>query len=697
MATATAAQPAPSRAPTPRSIPPRSSSSLPSESGAPGTSKSRTQQAQAPAQPQQSQAQSQSQPQPQSQVHGPLSDKATAFLIRRILCPQHADKGRHTPAPIEELLPPLTSRNDVDLQLYALIAIILREFVQNWYAKITPDETFVAEIVQIVAHLTRALEQRLRKVDLECLLFDELPDLLDKHVTAYRVAHDPITQPPVRTDPREIYHSLCPLPALSPVPRPGDPESIALQAANEAAYRQLLVHGFLAIMLPTEDVENGCLTALVGQILSELIIGNTVANRLSEPWLIWELLIIASRAVGQKNTTKNTGRLGKSSTGSSNARWRFSVYGLFWTSLQWCFLIVSFVRAAFAVVLTIGSLPPRSGRATSPKQDKISRDGINQGPIMPTTGFADTDLPQPPATPVLAFRLWSAISNLAEMDVRMPWLCGASSMLQWIAVRGPGRIADVNGVLDRLLSNGIQRHVFDAANLPPLLRTVRGSLFPNNMPAGKPTLVAPSSDAELLAVRRKCASALWALVPKGVGRLYFGGGLLRANSVSSLSRRPFATHRGGDEKGQGHGHQSQGPFHHQSGGYAARNDDDATPAAAAENMAIDRDRGRGQDRDRDHQDKDGKRADNNNNSGQDEMVGEYSDEGGDDMGDGEGDSAGQDEAILMEIERGILDVFSDAYCNKHLVYGALELILVRLLPELTEKGALELWAERFSE
>jgi hypothetical protein len=52
------------------------------------------------------------------------------------------------------------------------------------------------------------------------------------------------------------------------------------------------------------------------------------------------------------------------------------------------------------------------------------------------------------------------------------------------------------------------------------------------MPAGKPTLVAPSSDAELCALRRRCASALWALVPKGVGRLYFGGGLLlRANPV----------------------------------------------------------------------------------------------------------------------------------------------------------------------
>jgi hypothetical protein len=52
--------------------------------------------------------------------------------------------------------------------------------------------------------------------------------------------------------------------------------------------------------------------------------------------------------------------------------------------------------------------------------------------------------------------------------------------------------------------------------------------------------------------------------------------------------------------------------------------------------------------------------------------------------------------MLSEIERGILDVFSDAYCNKHLVYGILELVVVRLLPEMKEKGVLELWGERIS-
>ncbi len=111
-----------------------------------------------------------------------LSERATLFLIRRTLCSQLGDKGRSTPAPIDEILPPLTSSNEVDLQLYALIAIIIREFVQIWYGKITLDQVFVEEVVKIIAHCTRALEQRLRNVDLESLLFDELPELLEVHV-----------------------------------------------------------------------------------------------------------------------------------------------------------------------------------------------------------------------------------------------------------------------------------------------------------------------------------------------------------------------------------------------------------------------------------------------------------------------------------------------------------------------------------
>jgi len=108
------------------------------------------------------------------------NDKATASLIRRILCPQATSLGsdqreRGSPRPLNELLPPLTSSNEVDLQLYALISIIIKEFVYSWYSKITPDHVFVDEVIQIIAHCTRALEQRLRRVDIDALVLDEIP------------------------------------------------------------------------------------------------------------------------------------------------------------------------------------------------------------------------------------------------------------------------------------------------------------------------------------------------------------------------------------------------------------------------------------------------------------------------------------------------------------------------------------------
>lgn len=77
----------------------------------------------------------------------------------------------------------MTSRNDVDLQLYAFLAIVLRDFVQSWYGRITTDEAFVAEVVHTIAHCTRALEQRFRKVDLESLILDEIPELLESHIS----------------------------------------------------------------------------------------------------------------------------------------------------------------------------------------------------------------------------------------------------------------------------------------------------------------------------------------------------------------------------------------------------------------------------------------------------------------------------------------------------------------------------------
>ncbi|GAP91106.1 putative PXA domain-containing protein [Rosellinia necatrix] len=616
-----------------------------------------------------------------------LSDKATAAFIRRSLCAHHlADRGRSSLAPIQDLLPPLTSRNDVDLQLYALISIIIREFVQNWYNKITPDETFVAEIVQVIAHCTRALEQRLRKVDLESLLFDELPELLATHIQAYRIATCPAAQSPLETQPHQIYHSLWPLPALSPVPLPDDRASVQTQADNESAYRQLLVHGVLAVLLPTEDLENECLTSLVSQIFSELVIGNLVAGKLSEPWLIWELLIITTRLIRKRDNPNDdpdsppnntaparepsgSGNSSSSSRDSLETRDRrpWSLHQVFWSFINWIFLMVGLIRLTMGIGVLSWSLPPRPDPSTPRPTEVANRDAHQKIPPSPSHEAGADACTQAMKAPVIRFHIWRCIGDIIEVEARMPWLKGMLSMMQWVALKGPGRVAALDGTLDRLMSHYIYLHVLDPAHLPPLLRAIRAALFPNNAP-GVSSLKPPSSGEQLAGLRRRCASALWGLLPRTVGELYYGTSNWRwsrgkddpitnesttrrtdpLQSISSTSNHARATHPRGSA--------GAGPSH-------VPLPDQNNPKMRSDATLSPRPEGLPQKPNRLAQ-----------------SPSDYDDD--------------EEERRLAEIETGIVDIFSDAYCNKHLIYSILELLLVRLVPELAEKGVGELWEER---
>ena len=49
--------------------------------------------------------------------------------------------------------------------------------------------------------------------------------------------------------------------------------------------------------------------------------------------------------------------------------------------------------------------------------------------------------------------------------------------------------------------------------------------------------------------------------------------------------------------------------------------------------------------------------------------------------------------MLDQIEQ-LLDCLDDSYLNKHLIYQIVELIIIRLIPELGERGVQELLDER---
>jgi hypothetical protein len=140
-------------------------------------------------------------------------------LIRRVLSPQngHPSDQRGTPRPIEDLLPPLTSFNEVDIQLYAIIAIVLKDFVYAWYGKITPDHVFVEEVIQIIAHITRALEQRLRRIDLEGLVLDEIPAVVIAHILGEVTPAVKIYCPNARVQHTKLHMKRRPFQRMGPI------------------------------------------------------------------------------------------------------------------------------------------------------------------------------------------------------------------------------------------------------------------------------------------------------------------------------------------------------------------------------------------------------------------------------------------------------------------------------------------------
>lgn len=248
-------------------------------------------------------------------------------------------------------------------------------------------------------------------------------------------------------------------------------------------------------------------------------------------------------------------------------------------------------------------------------------------------------------------------------------------------------------------------------------------MFPNNA-QGTSSLVAPSSNEELAALRRRCASAIWALVPRVVGPIYFGSPLVSTFPTAAAASAPLPastpTSQSGTApdpvEGKARVCNGEGPGPVTSGAsspFAAGNGPEPAPPGSSYTSGADESANvrltqSGSVR---HQEtaaapttapptRQHERGRNTNMT-----AAATNDMGETDatvsgeivMSAGRQPLYGQDEhRILSEIETGILDVFSDGYCNKHLMYSMLELVLVRLMPELAERGVIDLWEERLS-
>lgn len=267
---------------------------------------------------------------------------------------------------------------------------------------------------------------------------------------AYRISHSFAHESALLTNPRVIYHSLYPQPALSPVPDAAIPSTVAEQSEHETQYRQLLVQSALAVLLPTEDLENACLRTLVADVLAESILGNAIGGKLSEGYFIWGTITkivtlvkarVQPKATGKEIEVDSRSRLEKfgllsersEATGSQKDDKRSDFSTVFWLALQYAYMLFAAIQFVIHGFIAASSGPARSAStfnkaaASSPSKSVQAHRS---------------------ARPLLNFRGFSLISAILELPLRMPWLWGSLSLLQY-HLTGVFKLGATDGILDK--------------------------------------------------------------------------------------------------------------------------------------------------------------------------------------------------------------------------------------------------------
>ena len=147
---------------------------------------------------------------------------------------------------------------------------------------ITHNQAFVEEMLLVVAHVIRSVEERIRGLDLSRLVLDDVPGLVWYHVQCMELARRcKETGYYPELDLSDWYHGMSPHPGLTNYTK---------------EYVDGVAEGMLAILLPTEDLASTCERVLIREILANLVLGSTI-DAVSQPYIIHEMLQSACHTI----------------------------------------------------------------------------------------------------------------------------------------------------------------------------------------------------------------------------------------------------------------------------------------------------------------------------------------------------------------------------------------------------------------
>ncbi len=239
---------------------------------------------------------------------------------------------------------------------------------------------------------------------------------------------------------------------MSPVPDPRQASTVKQQEENEAAYRQLLVQGALAVLLPTDEVKNACVRTIVADVIAEKILGSILGGKACEGRFIWNGIIKTVQMINARQGAEATGEAerksqlekfgllsegGQSRTGDGPSSHQSMSSKVFWQILRYGYLMFCTLRFMIFGLIAASSRTPRASSAP------VAVKGLDSPPITKTMQ------PRKISRPILEFKIFPLISVLFNLPLRMPWLSGCASLLQHQLIHGPLKVGATDGLIDQ--------------------------------------------------------------------------------------------------------------------------------------------------------------------------------------------------------------------------------------------------------
>ncbi|KAI7821821.1 PXA domain-containing protein [Kickxella alabastrina] len=173
----------------------------------------------------------------------------------------------------------------VNASVSRLVNLIIRDFIQEWYEKVTDDKEFLSEVSMQLKLVINDIERRCRKADWVQFLLFEVPDMVHLHV---RDAHQCVARLGTvyvgrETSIEAMFQSMQPHVAL------------AQAADSELAYLRLLSNELLTVFMPPEAQNDEVVLNLVREILACAVLRNVV-DAIADPSTLNEGIV---RALGK--------------------------------------------------------------------------------------------------------------------------------------------------------------------------------------------------------------------------------------------------------------------------------------------------------------------------------------------------------------------------------------------------------------